>query len=298
MADDSPGDTPVHLANSIGALTSRLAALDSTLSLHIGVATSDLGTTGTDDPAHPGPPLGQVGNGGCAEHGKDGVLLTSGAPVTGNFVIDEPGQRNYTGTLDEVLARMLQVGGGGCGFEQPLAATVRALSHPSNAGFRRDDADLAIILVTDEDDCSFRNPTILSPESPELGPVQSFRCTRFGLTCDESTDELGEKHHCHAKEDSGLVTGIAKHVSAIRAASPRTPVFAAIVGDPTPVIFEQRTPPGGGTAVTSLAHSCTFDGRRPRGRGSGGADRRRRSRHGGPRRPDQRLHGQRSARAR
>lgn len=258
--DDSPGDSQYYTSLAIPTLTSRLAAIDPVLSLHAGVATSDLGTSSSNDPSNPGPAIGQIGNGGCAGYGKDGILRTSGAPVSGSFVIDEPGQKNYTGTLDEVLATMLKVGVGGCGFEQPLAATVRALEHPMNAGFRRPGAELAIILVADEDDCSIRDVQLLSPESPALGPLQSFRCTRFGLRCDEEMNELGEKHHCHADEESTLVTGVAGYIQSIRAASIRPPTFAAIVGVPTPVVVEPRTPPGGGAAILSLAHSCSYTG--------------------------------------
>jgi hypothetical protein len=80
------------------------------------------------------------------------------------------------------------------------------------------------------------------------------------LRCDEDLDVLGEKHHCHADEDSSLVTGVAGHIAAIRAAAVRPPTFAAIVGPPSPVVFEQRTPPGGGTAIMSLGHSCGYTG--------------------------------------
>ncbi|MBL9017558.1 MAG: hypothetical protein JNL83_25435 [Myxococcales bacterium] len=260
MIDDSTNyDMEINLAVAMPTLTARLMAMGVS-SLHIGVATSDLGTTGSVNPDMPGPPVGQVGNGGCAGHGKDGVLQTSGAAVTGAFIIDEPGQRNYTGTLDEVLGTMVKVGSGGCGFEQPLAAIGRALTNPVNLGFRRADTDLAIVQLADEDDCSFLHPGLLDPAAAGLGPLQSFRCTRFGLRCDENLDELGEKHGCHADEESTVVTGVAGHIAALRAAAVRPPTFAAIVGPPSPVIVEQRTPPGGGTAVTSLAHACSYTG--------------------------------------
>lgn len=258
--DTTNADMEQNLAVAMPTLVARIGAIDPQLSLHVGVATSDLGTTGSDLPNDPGPPIGIVGNGGCAGHGKDGVLQTSGAPVSGPYVIHEPAQRNYTGSLEQVLGAMVKVGAGGCGFEQPLSAIERALANPLNAGFRRAEAELALIVLQDEDDCSFRNPGLLAPETPELGPLQSFRCTVFGLTCAEDLGGLGEKHNCHANEQSGLMTGIADHVRAIRAASTRAPTVAVIAGPPGPIIFEERAPPGGGTAIRSLAHGCSYTG--------------------------------------
>ncbi|MBN2493037.1 MAG: hypothetical protein JXR96_00495 [Deltaproteobacteria bacterium] len=58
----------------------------------------------------------------------------------------------------EVFADNVNVGVGGTGNEQGLAAALMALTEPmitgTNAGFLRDDAFLFIIFVSDEDDCS------------------------------------------------------------------------------------------------------------------------------------------------
>ncbi len=102
-----------------------------------------------------------------------------------------PRCRNYADeTLDEVVACMAGLGTGGCGFEQPLEALMTALDAPpeDNLGFLRDDALLVVILVTDEDDCSASNPELFNPEgdlASPLGPISSFRCTEFGVVCDE-----------------------------------------------------------------------------------------------------------------
>src|SRR5689334_17681903 len=57
--------------------------------VHIGVASSDMGTKGLD--GAPGPGVGQVGNGGCANAGDDGALQIGTAPVTGKFISDVRG---------------------------------------------------------------------------------------------------------------------------------------------------------------------------------------------------------------
>src|SRR5262249_13138248 len=70
--------------------------------------------------------------------------------------------KTYRGDLAAAMGCLVQVGANGCGFEQPLAAARAALGDPmmnlpapaGNANFLRDDALLAVIFVTNEDDCS------------------------------------------------------------------------------------------------------------------------------------------------
>ncbi|MBW2460417.1 MAG: hypothetical protein JRH11_02140 [Deltaproteobacteria bacterium] len=73
-----------------------------------------------------------------------------------------------------------QVGTTGCGYEQPLEAALKALTPSTsditfldgtghrdgeNAGFVRDDAILAVLVITDEDDCSVADPGLFDLES-------------------------------------------------------------------------------------------------------------------------------------
>ena len=50
------------------------------------------------------------------------------------------------------------------GFEQPLEAMYRALLDPEklNQGFLREDAFLAVIIISDEDDCSTEDNRMFS----------------------------------------------------------------------------------------------------------------------------------------
>jgi hypothetical protein len=187
VIDDSPSmlDKQLSLAENFPRMMDVLSNLPGGLpDLHIGVVTSDMGTLGAGSPT-PGPAIGQLGQGGCAGRGRDGVLVAGATALTGNFISDIAGPngtriRNYTGELRDVFAEIAQVGQGGCGFEQHLAATRRALTNPQNAGFLRGDANLAVVIIADEDDCSVLDPAMLGPASPALGPLGSFRCTRFG----------------------------------------------------------------------------------------------------------------------
>ncbi|MDB4962262.1 MAG: hypothetical protein JWP01_2261 [Myxococcales bacterium] len=265
--DSAAGGAEVQnaLAQSLPALLEALSSVTGSLpDLHVGIITSDLGTLGSGDPA-PGPSIGQIGNGGCVGSGKDGQLHTNGAPVTDAFLVDEDdranGRRtNYQGTLLATLTTMIRgAGGGGCGFEQPLHATRRALGHPANQGFVRSDAHLAIVILSDEDDCSFSNPALVSSDPSVLGPLQSFRCTKEGVTCDQPLDEVGVKTGCRPRDDSAYVEGIEltrTFLSQLRP-DPSSLTVAAIVGDPTPFEVDLHSPPGGGTAFAALAATCT-----------------------------------------
>jgi len=71
------------------------------------------------------------------------------------------GVPNYKGKIEDVFTCIATLGESGCGFEQPFAAITRALGVDGrgaapyeSASFLRVDAALAIILLTNEDDCS------------------------------------------------------------------------------------------------------------------------------------------------
>ncbi|HVH97667.1 MAG TPA: hypothetical protein VM869_03115 [Enhygromyxa sp.] len=73
----------------------------------------------------------------------------------------EAGQLNLEPGVDvgDAIRCLLPQGINGCGFEQQLESTRRALARTTNpnapeAGFMRDDASLLVLLVTDEVDCS------------------------------------------------------------------------------------------------------------------------------------------------
>lgn len=261
VIDDSAGVAHIQtaLAESSDALLLPLDAVTAgMLDLHVGMTTSDYGTTALLDPSRPGPGIGSIGNGGCAGSGKDGALISSGAPVTDRYLADGP-TRNYAGARRDVLGTMFKLGSGGCGFEQPLAASVRAFDNPVNLGFRRTDANLMIVFVQDEDDCTLLDPALLGPASEPLGPLQSFRCTQFGIECDEDMTIVGPKHDCHPRHDSAYVSDVnafGEYFGSL-VGDPSRFVIGLIAGPATPVEIELRTPPGGGM-VTSLAHACSW----------------------------------------
>ncbi len=73
------------------------------------------------------------------------------------------------------------LGTGGCGFEQQLESSLVALTIQSepgmpNEGFVREDSLLAIIYVTDEDDCSTGNAEMFNPARNEQYGTSNVRC--------------------------------------------------------------------------------------------------------------------------
>jgi hypothetical protein len=124
------------------------------------------------------------------------------------------------------------------------------------------------VILADEDDCSMADLELVGTNTMQFGPLQSFRCTRFGVTCDvggETPDEMnkvGAKAGCHSNESSTLLSDVSSYVDFLKdlKGDPNAVMVSAIAGAPT-VAIELRTPPGGGTAVPAVVHSCSYDGR-------------------------------------
>ena len=221
--------------------------------LHIGVATSDMGT---------GHVAGVAGN--CDATGGDGGHLHGAScPALGghSFLVDGVGAggarvTNYTGTLDAAFACMADVGTGGCGFEQHLASMKAALSPGVNPGFVRRTANLGVVILADEDDCSVGGDGLFAEVAPALGPRTDFRCFLDGVECDPVADPLalGPRTNCHPRATPTHLVGIDAYADFLRELKDRDDqVFvAAIVADPADprVVSDANHNP-------SLAPSCT-----------------------------------------
>jgi len=272
--DDSPSmlDKQTNLKNNFPNFINVLNTIEGGLpDIHLGVVSSDMGTT--PDGGAAGPGIGS-GPGACTGTGKGGALITSTA-VNGAFIVDEKSGTgrniNYTGTLQDAFSSIASVGASGCGFEQHMWAAKRALSGqvPTNAGFLRSDAYLAIIFIQDEDDCSLSNAGLLSTDTSTLGPLQSFRCNRFGHVCTvggttpDQMNQVGPKSGCSSNENSMYLSKVQSYIDFFKGLKPGAPenvIVAGIAGPTTPYAVELRTPPGGGTAIPAVAHSCSYMG--------------------------------------
>src|SRR4029079_9697941 len=106
--------------------------------LHIAVITSDLGA-GDGSIASCDATGGDAGR---FQYTARGTCFASGLATGATFISNVGGVPNYTGNLEDVFACIADVGESGCGFEQPLAAVVRALGPHGprppgeNGGFR------------------------------------------------------------------------------------------------------------------------------------------------------------------
>jgi len=272
VIDDSPSmldkqtNLKANFPNFINVLNTIQGGLPN---IHLGVVTSDVGSHGANDT---GPP--PTGIGGCSGTGKAGNLQTfnAGATVNGKFIsdiADSTGARqtNYSGTLADAFSAIASAGAAGCGFEQHIEAAKLALNNnPNNAGFLRPTAYLAIVIVGDEDDCSMSHSSLLAPDTSTLGPLQSFRCTRFGIICDQggqdsnAMNQVGPKGMCHSSEDGTYLTKISDYVQFFKSLKqdPNNVIVAAIAGVTTPFEVELRAPPMSTTKIPALAHSCTY----------------------------------------
>ncbi|MGE0787869.1 MAG: hypothetical protein AB7S26_19500 [Sandaracinaceae bacterium] len=204
MIDSSSAlnEEQANFARSLPSLISGLSAdadgdgQPALSSLHVAVITADMGTGGFTVPTCANPELGD-----------DGLFRTEGNPALAgcagthpSFVEFAPGDDTAT---EEVTSDVACVASNlsGCGFEQPLEAILKALS-PSQPrsytalgyspprffmdttghgdgphdGFLRDGSVLGIVLLTDEDDCSARDPELFNPNSATYTADPNVRC--------------------------------------------------------------------------------------------------------------------------
>nr|HEX4316354.1 hypothetical protein [Kofleriaceae bacterium] len=289
LIDDSPSmaDKQRNIGQNFPNFINVLNTIQGGLpNVHIGVTTSDGGSQGADD-SGPGPNVGSPGTqGGCFGKGKGGVLQTyasaGGVMTTGGAFLSDVSAasgsgrtQNFTGDLATAFQQVATAAGvAGCGFEQHLEMAKQALNpmnsttSAANAGFLRDDAFLAVIILGDEDDCSMAHTGDFLTDNAsidgQLGPLESFRCTRFGVTCDQGgttpdeMNQIGAKGQCHSNEDKTYLTDVQRYVDFFHSVKtdPNSVIVADIGGPSTPVATETRTI--NGQAQPALAHSCNY----------------------------------------
>jgi len=153
--------------------------------MRLGVVTTDMG-------------VGSVtGVSSCDSSGDDGALI--GTPRTIDPACDG---RSFTPpflsymegddaeALGDDFSCLARLGTGGCGLEQQLeaglvAVTDRAAAGEPNEGFVREDSLLAVVFVTDEDDCSASDDAIFDPS-----PSAESMYGPYGRRCADNPDLL------------------------------------------------------------------------------------------------------------
>jgi hypothetical protein len=211
-------------------------------SLHVGIITPDLGystvpphnfTAGVDfDPTA-----------SCSATGKAGFMQIEGlsgtpqectaqTPPDGTLYLNfpEPGfdDADLIGDVTCVTGQT-----DGCGFEQQLESILVSNVNTANEGFNRDGALLAVILITDEDDCSTTDPRVFDTEARDSmpaelrGPFTSAGELQFNLRCSAHSEAL--------QKIQRYVDGIANLKS-----DPSQVVFAAITGIPEDATLDRK----------------------------------------------------------
>ncbi len=236
----------------------RLESFPTRPNMHIGVVTSsiDLGDGAPGGPAcHPA----SATDGRMQNASRDPSLVCS--PTSDHFLSDiarPDGTRqvNYSGTLAEALSCISHVGESGCGFEAPLEAMKRALdgSRRENDGFLRKGAFLAIVMLTDEDDCS-ADPRLYAGSA---GGPEDFRCTQAAYRCDHaiSASAPGTYADCKVRRDTLLTDPDAYATFLSTLDGPPGVAVALIAGDPTPAIATGALSFPGHTQALALQPSC------------------------------------------
>jgi len=166
--------------------------------LHVGVVSSDMGAGGFSVPT--------------CERSDDGRLQHEPATGVPGCASSYPAFLTAT-SPGAATARdfecMATLGTNGCGFEQPLAAmrealTVHMASGGDDAAFLRADARLAVVVVSNENDCSSDDAAMFDPAGP----------TPLATRCVDLVDRL---------------TPVARFVTALESAKPSGAFAAAFV---------------------------------------------------------------------
>jgi len=269
LIDNSPSMAPKQaaLAASIAKLIQKLDLAGS--DYHIGIATSDVGTdvaAGSTWGGSVGACDTYAGDDGALQDlactSRTATTMTARAacsaqcpdpkfvPSDGNhFISKVHGKTNVpvdlqldprTGKMvdrgpEDAFKCMALVGDAGCGVEAQLEGAKRALDghRGSNAGFLRPGSLLAVIFITDEDDCSVQlarrtenNPSTRDCSTPDHNASADcfnldYRCLARSVDCDEAMNTPGLKQNCKERATSYLEP-VQKYVSFLSGLRPRT----------------------------------------------------------------------------
>jgi hypothetical protein len=317
MIDNSSEMTLMQekLYNQLPAFIAALESLFVPPSLHLAIVSSDMGAPGDSTAAIMCSNFGDQGEFQSAPRSN----ATSTPPVTctsstiasptgltdsnHTFISDVDNMPNFTDPLASVVQCIALLGDAGCGFEHQLASIDRALGAdglgpaPSqNEGFLRPNAYLAILMLTNEDDCSApANTTIYSLNGDQQnisnpdGPIANYRCNggpRGGHLCQDphaanptayftpplkpSSDAQGtppilDLVNCEDNETgTSALTPVSQFVNDIKALKPLPDnqiLVAAIAAPATPYSVVWTPEEGGqntqpGELWPNVMHSC------------------------------------------
>jgi hypothetical protein len=216
----------------------------STPDYRIGVVTTDMGIS----------PYTYSSCTGCGDAAQLQAQtgITTCTPPSTKYLENVKGTKNFSGTMASALTCLASVGTSGCGFEQPLEAAAVFLTNTTT--FLRSDANLVIVFVSDEDDCSAADASIYSSSATAYGAYNSYRCTQYGIACNESLATAGTKTGCKADPAGSKLKSAAGYATLFKAlkTSGRVAVVA-IAGPVSPFVVASSS-----TSTMTLEASCTL----------------------------------------
>ena len=229
--------------------------------VHIGVVSADMGTAGIEF----GSCHADGGDDGRLQSVPRGPECAASYPAFLSYGTDSPAERDQ---LARDFACIAALGTGGCGFEQPFEAAFKALwpstfrdatgqavepnpytflastpdgakgrgdvpsAQGGNLGFLRNDVDdpslIAIVVLTDEDDCSARDSEFLKLANQLASDSPYRQQLDMNLRCFLNKDKLYD-----------VATRYAQGFHRLRLGDERRVVFAAITGIPTDLVDVQ-----------------------------------------------------------
>jgi hypothetical protein len=286
LIDNSPSMSPKQkvLAGAIPRFIDDIEATNA--NYHVGIITSDLGFNVPNNTITGIPFPGQVLQNCNTSAGDDGVLqnipctartgLSTEAQAActslcmdsrfvpnggARYISKQDGVTNVpmmmgtngSGQMVDIGPKlafqcMALVGDVGCGVEQQLEAVKRALDNhrPDNTGFNRGTSVLAVIFVTDEDDCSWKlgNRSLLNPATPMAGTAActganpdpscfnvDYRCIATDLMCNAPMNSTGKKANC-TENPNNYMNSISQYVS-FMSSLPNPSIILAGIWTPT-----------------------------------------------------------------
>src|SRR5258708_21382472 len=108
-----------------------------------------------------------------------------------------------------------------------------------NAGFRRPDAGLGVVVLSDEADASVADPSIFDRAADQAGGQSDFRPQPlFAYACDQPISATNANTYTHCASRTGSYLGDTKayydFLTSLK--DPSQIVFSVVGGDPTPTI--------------------------------------------------------------
>jgi hypothetical protein len=185
--------------------------------IRIAVVSSDMGLSWGGNPYENGDGWPGDAPPSCSAVGDDGDFYSGGTWY-------ETTAESLNPQLAPQTADCLgDLGTQGCGFEQQLESAARGLERSDHADFLREEALLAVLLVSDEEDCSIESNGLFG-----VNEIQHLADNKVNLACSSHPQYLYEPGSYRDRW------------TAVKDGEPGAVVFAAIVGVPISDACEGR----------------------------------------------------------